>query len=447
MHHRIEIKVRVEEYAGEQPSSREVLRYTARAADLSGEDLILVHSPVDWRNQKNAQVRPALIVQQKRHDGEPFWVSEGRLPPGGGLADALGGGDGAVEVPIAATESVEINLIAPGGQKATEIRELFDHVGKARRVADKLLDPAELADAAAQHVDKFASTIYGLFVSTGAIDAVHARNLVAPEPTTDSAHLDVGACLRRINIGFAVTSDFLTSRGENANDIVFRNYFDSPRVQIAELSAAANKLAIGLDLRRDVARTLVTGLPPDLTFATQVWRGVVDGTLERYLIEFLSSSPDGDGNRQLGLSTSSLFESARARNTPAVLFMQNGTKPGSALSADTRARIDESIAAGHVLVAPQQPAVIGGAKRYAWWQINPRSGDTIAVADDGRRAATADVVITTQAGATGAIAVQVTVQGGGTFFTVLSSPTAVGAYVSGVQALPGVGLVIWTILG
>jgi hypothetical protein len=41
----------------------------------------------------------------------------------------------------------------------------------------------------------------------------------------------------------------------------------------------------------------------------------------------------------------------------------------------------------------------------------------------------------------------VTVQGGGTFFTVLSSPTAVGAYVSGVQALPGVGLVIWTILG
>jgi hypothetical protein len=239
----------------------------------------------------------------------------------------------------------------------------------------------------------------------------------------------------------------LTSRGENANDIVFRNYFDSPRVQIAELSAAANKLAIGLDLRRDVARTLVTGLPPDLTFATQVWRGVVDGTLERYLIEFLSSSPDGDGNRQLGLSTSSLFESARARNTPAVLFMQNGTKPGSALSADTRARIDESIAAGHVLVAPQQPAVIGGAKRYAWWQINPRSGETIAVADDGRRAATADVVITTQAGATGAIAVQVTVQGGGTFFTVLSSPTAVGAYVSGVQALPGVGLVIWTILG
>jgi len=446
IYHLIEIRVRVEEYSGEQPSSREVLRYTAKSADLSGEDLILVHSPVDWRNQKNAQVRPAFIVQKKRHDGEPFWVSEGRLPPGGGLADALGGGDGAVEVPIAATESVEINLIAPGGQKATEIRELFDHVGKARRVADKLLDPAELADAAAQHVDEFASTIYGLFVSTGAIDAVHARNLVAPEPTTDSAHLDVGVCLRRINIGFAVTSDLLTSRVENANDIVFRNYFDSPRVQIAELTAADDKLAIGLDLRRDVARTLVTGLRPDLTFATQVWRGVVDGTLERYLIEFLSSSAEGDGNRGLGLSTSALFESARARNTPAVLFVQNGTKPGLTLTADTRARIEESVAAGHVLVAPEQPVVIGGAKRYAWWQVNPRSGETIAVADDGRRAAGETVIVTSVSGATGLVAVQVAVPGVATGTYILSSASAIPGLIQTISSLAGVGTVIWRVL-
>jgi hypothetical protein len=440
LYHRIEIKVRVEEYAGEQPSSREVLRYTAKAADLSGEDLILVHSPVDWRNQKNAQVRPALIVQQKRHDGEPFWVSEGRLPPGGGLADALGGGDGAVEVPIAATESIELDFIAPGGQKTTEIRELFDHVGKSRRAADKVLDPAELAEAAASNTDKFASTIYGLFVSTGAIDAVHARNLVAPEPTTDSAHLDVGACLRRTNIGFAASSDLLTSRVGTADGTVSRNYFDSPRVQIAELTAAAGKLAIGLDLRRDSARTLVTGLQPDLAFDVQVWRGVVDGTLERYLIEYMSSSASGDGNRKLGLSTSSLFENARARNTPAILFAQNGTMPGSTLNADTRARIEESLAAGHVLVAPEQPAVIGGAKRYAWWQIDPRSGETIAVTDDGRRAGGETVIITTTVTGTGMIMVQIEVAGlGGIWFF---SPAVVPGLIQTIAALSGVGTVV-----
>lgn len=440
IHHRIEIKVRVEEYTGEQPSSREVLRYTARAADLSGEDLILVHSPVDRRNQGNAQVQPAFIVQQKRHEGEPFWVSEGRLPAGGGLADALGGGDGAVEVPMAASESIELDFIAPGGQKTTEIRELFDHVGKSRRVADKVLDPAQLAEAAASNADKFVSTVYGLFVSTGAIDAVHARNLVAPEPTTDSAHLDVGACLRRINIGFTASSDLLTSRVGAADGTVSRNYFDSPRVQIADLTAADDKLAIGLDLRRDSARTLVTGLQPDLAFNVQVWRGVVDGTLERYLIEFMSSSADGDGNRKLGLSTSSLFESARASNTPAVLFAQNSTRPGSALTADTRARIEESMAAGHVLVAPQQPAVIGGAKRYAWWQVNPRSGETIAVADDGRRAAGETVVVTTTVTGTGMIMVQVEVAGlGGIHFL---SPAVVPGLIQTISALAGVGSVI-----
>jgi hypothetical protein len=417
-----------------------VLRYTARAADLSGEDLILVHSPVDPRNQGNAQVQPALIVKQKRHEGEPFWVSEGRLPPGGGLADALGGGDGAVEVPMAASESVEIDLIAPGGQKATEVRELFDHVGKSRRAADKVLDPAELAEAAASNADKFVSTVYGLFVSTGAIDAIHARNLVAPEPTTDSAHLDVGACLRRMNIGFAASSDLLTGRVGTADGTVSRNYFDSPRVQIAELTAADDKLAIGLDLRRDSARTLVTGLQPDLAFNVQVWRGVVDGTLERYLTEYMSSSADSDENRKLGLSTSSLFESARARNTPAVLFVQNGTMPGSALTADTRARIEESIAAGHVLVAPQQPATIGGANRYAWWQIDPRSGETIAVADDGRRGAGETVIVTTTVTGSGAVMVQVTVGSyGGIYFL---SSSLVPGLIQTISALAGVGTVI-----
>jgi hypothetical protein len=341
---------------------------------------------------------------------------------------------------MAASESIELEFIAPGGQKTTEIRELFDHVGKSRRAADKMLDPAELAEAATSNADEFVSTVFSLFVTTGAIDAVHARNLVTPEPTTDSAHLDVGACLRRINIGFAASSDLLTSRVGTSNGAVSRNYFDSPRVQIAELTAADDRLAVGLDLRRDSARTLVTGLRPDLAFDVQVWRGVVDGTLERYLIEYMSSSADGDGNRKLGLSTSSLFESARAKNTPAVLFVQNGTMPGSALTADTRARIEESVAAGHVLVAPQQPAVIGGARRYAWWQVNPRSGETIAVADDGRRAAGETVIVTTTVTGTGMIMVQIEVAGlGGIWFF---SPAVVPGLIQTIAALSGVGTVI-----
>jgi hypothetical protein len=446
--HHVEIKVRVEEYTGELPSSREVLRYTAKAADLSGEDLLLVHSPVDRRNHGNAQVQPAFIVQQKRHDGDPFWVSEGRLPAGGGLGDALAGGDGAVDVPMAASESIELDFVAPDGQKTIEIRELFDHVGKARRVADKVLDPAELAEAASLSADRFVSTTYDLFVSTGAIDAVHTRGLVAPEPTTDSAHLDVGASLRRMNIGFATISDSLTSRVGTANGIVTRNYFDSPRVQIAELTADDDRLVIGLDLRRDSARTLVTGLRPDLTFSVQVWRGVVDGTLERYLIEYMAGSADGNGIGRPGVSTSSLFESARTKNTPAVLLAQSGTKPGSALTADTRARIEESMAAGSVLIAPQQPAVIDGAKRYAWWQIDPRSGETIAVADDGRRAAGETVVVTQVATTTGGVLmVQITVGGttyGGYYFFSLS---AIPTLMQTLGSLAGVGAVIFRRLG
>jgi len=431
IYHHIEIKVRVEEYTGERPSSREVLRYAAKAADLSGEDLVLVHSPVDWRNQKNAHVRPAFIVQQKRHEGEPFWVSEGRLPPGGGLADALGGGDGAVDVTMAAAETVELDLIAPSGHRQSETRELFDHVGQARRAADKVLDPAELAEAGASSADRLAWTTYGLFITTGAIDAVHASRLVPPASTTDSGHLDVGACLRHMNIAFAIASDLVTNRIAKANGPVSRSYFDSPRVQIAELAATSETLRFGFDLRRDVARTIVSGLRPDLAFATQVWRGVIDGTLERYLVAFFAGSEDGKPIYGTRLSTSSLFESARATNTPAVLLAQNGMKADSSLPANTRTRIEESIAAGKVLIAPKLPATFGGAKRYAWWQVDPRSGETIAVTDDGLRAASETVVVTVHAGPAGGIIITTLVPGAGAAAPVVaSSPLVAASFIS-----------------
>ena len=53
--HHVTIRVRVEEHAilltgqdESRPSSREVLRYSARAADLAGPDLVLVHQPENW---------------------------------------------------------------------------------------------------------------------------------------------------------------------------------------------------------------------------------------------------------------------------------------------------------------------------------------------------------------------------------------------------------------
>ncbi len=443
--HRVEIKVRVEENAGERPSSREVLRYTARTADLSGDDLLLVHSPVDPRNQGNAQVRPSFIVHGKRVDGDQFWLKEGRLPAGGGLADALGAGDGSVEVPLATAEFIEIDFIAPGGKKTTEIRELFDHVGGARRVRDQALDPAELAEAAALDADKFVSTVYDLFVTTGAIDLVHANRLVEPAPTTDSAHFDVGACLRRMNIAFTTTSDLLTSRVAKAGGPVARSYLDSPRVQIAELSATKETLRFGFDLRRDVARTVVTGAGPDVAFATQVWRGVVDGTLERYLADLFAGSTDGKALYGTTLSTSSLFDSARASNNPAVLLAQNGMKPGSSLSADTQARIDESIAAGNVLIAPKLPVTIGGAQRYAWWQVDPRSGETIAVTDDGLRGAAAEpaVINVFVAGSATGVAVTAAIPGAGGVSVVAATPAVAASYIYGLaEAFPAFVFVV-----
>jgi len=50
---------------------------------------------------------------------------------------------------------------------------------------------------------------------------------------------------------------------------------------------------------------------------------------------------------------------------------------------DTRASIREDIADGYLVLAPERVIGLGKGSRFAWWRINPRSGETIAVTDEG----------------------------------------------------------------
>ena len=60
--HRIEVRVRLEEYPGETPATREVLRSTATSAELAGAEITLIHVPQDSKNQGTNQVTPILTA-------------------------------------------------------------------------------------------------------------------------------------------------------------------------------------------------------------------------------------------------------------------------------------------------------------------------------------------------------------------------------------------------
>jgi hypothetical protein len=128
---------------------------------------------------------------------------------------------------------------------------------------------------------------------------------------------------------------------------------------------------------------VVSGFRREALFQAHLIRAVVNGALERTVTEHFASAEGTPGSTAPALSTSEVVERARASNTPVIVVAQNS----SSLRADTpdeaRARIDEALRAGRILVTPQAAVPIGGVPRLAWWQVDPRTGATVPVTDEG----------------------------------------------------------------
>ena len=124
--HRVVVRIRLEEYTGDQPSSREILTYTAKAADLSGVDIVLSHQPENWKGPASSlasalasaigntgRVKPVLIIGAQTVMGEAF---RQKPPTGagiGGIKDLLGGAGTRNPVPIATAAIIEFEFDLP----------------------------------------------------------------------------------------------------------------------------------------------------------------------------------------------------------------------------------------------------------------------------------------------------------------------------------------------
>lgn len=389
LYHRIEMRVRVEESAGGEQSSREVLNYAARAADLSGVDVLLTHE--QSQSEDGIEVRPVLLVQQEQVIGLSFWVTVPRGEPSGGLADALSGGSfgGGDSMAAATAQLVQLEFIAPDGRKETVVREIFD------RDSSLGIDPEDLPRA-----------VYDFFVTTGALHDEHLKDISAQAGDSTDEDPDVGAELRMISIAFTAIADGLTGRMANSKGRILRVYPDTPRVYVAELSERGGLPRLSLDLRRDEPRVVVSGFERGQLFFAEVLRGVINGTAERQVMGFFG---DGDADAS-AMSTSVIFERADAEKIGSVLLSRTSSALKAGISNDVRARIDESLAKGHLILAPEATIAIGGKPRFAWWQVDPRSGRTIAVTDEGLYQAAAEGVVIRNRD--GTFTVQVTRHGG-----------------------------------
>src|SRR5207249_310314 len=83
------------------------------------------------------------------------------------------------------------------------------------------------------------------------------------------------------------------------------------------------------------------------------------------------------------MSTSLVFERAQAEHLGALVLTPQSTESLAGVTADVLARIRQEIRATQLAVVPRRPLEIGGANRFAWWRIDPATGETTGVTDDG----------------------------------------------------------------
>jgi hypothetical protein len=202
-----------------------------------------------------------------------------------------------------------------------------------------------------------------------------------PLPEKKARAANARPALRLINCTLAALSDKLLASLDKDDRTIIRFYPDSPRVQLVDLTRSARKQRLTIDLRRDHARAVAQD-DPAATFSARVFHGVVNGTLERVLGEYITTEMS---LKKLtpGFSTSSLFDQAFAEGIPTRVLRGDAKGLPEGLPKDAQARLRETLANGFLVVVPRQGLKRGKELRLAWWQIDSRSGKTTAVTDEG----------------------------------------------------------------
>jgi len=399
LYHRVGIRMLAEVSDGTQVQTTELLTYAARSADLSAVGALLVHVPENWqgpvRNIQGAlgaalsdtgQTKPVLLVPGRPPVIGSAFRTAVKTSGVGGIGNLLSGAGTRDAVALATSEWIEFTFVAPGGRSETVVRELFDLVGKARRATGQLLTQEELRTLAGGERTAFLrATALTLFFTTGRLDTVQVDGVqgAPPGPAEERGN---NAALRRLAITFYLISDALFKRIRTRDGTVIAFYPDTPRVFIAQVSIEDHQGLLTIDLRRDHVRAVAAGPNRQAPALAGVLRGAVNGTLEQSLIDQVRVGTPASISLRSAVSTSGLFAEADVRNIPARLVTSNPAVLDPSIPGDAAARLREEIRQGRYALALERPIDVAGASRYGWWRIDPRTGDTTAVMDDGLHA-------------------------------------------------------------
>ena len=216
------------------------------------------------------------------------------------------------------------------------------------------------------------------------MDAISSRPVPSGVvPSDGTATLNLAA-----EEAHAISATFYDQSDDSAqllsDTMLVKAYEDRPRImivahQVAQISAGSVSTDVSVDLTRNSLRVIpIPGQNLSEIESFNVMRGLLDTYLED---DILSQSAPGSA----AIGAGDVLSAAAAQNIPlAVLDAGTASTVDSlSISAEGKARISSAIANGDVVVVPTQEVTLNGGQTVAWLEVNPATGETIGVSENG----------------------------------------------------------------
>lgn len=390
--HIVTVRLVLETIAGGQLIEAELLSHQATSAELTGQKLLVIHPTPD--SLKGVGLAISGVIEGALNY-QPYLLLdddfvEGRMVTfgaGGGVLDSNTTSDAQKHEGEPTAEWLEIILTAPDGATTTTRREIFDRIGPAERVNGSF-NPATLPALPLSNLPQDEGSrgylpmlgMHGLAITTGGVPVDTFQVELTEE--TFYASLPLLAASHSA-IRDAAAAIVLPPYG-------VRPVTTAPNVTaFVAIPLELNDSGGTLSVRYDLVHQAVEPVPlrgGRSSSNPRVALGVLNQVVERALLD-PPVAPNGSLPPIEAISLGRIFEMAKASNVPIQVVRPDEPIPSALrVNADATAHMSEALKAGQIIVVPSQPIDVTGEGRIGWWQIDPSSGRTTDLMDNGHAA-------------------------------------------------------------
>jgi len=416
-YHHVTVHVFIETRRDGRLDRQEALRYPATAAELHGHPLLLTHRfehdlTAQWRAtpvlQAGAKFYAArtfnaagLVAAKAKSKEDLIGQAHDAVGGLGAVTDAFGGGAAPPKPPAAAEltgESLEVEFTDPAKQSVTVRRDLFDRIGVVARANGAAATAPVAALTVAGDTPIQLAGVYACAFASGRLDpALPLRRVkaaaalppdlqalgraraaqdgsLAPADRQKLARVleELPSVLAATAESTIVVSQQLASR-LRAGDASTLFYEATPRLVIASFEPTAGA---ALDLRRAAVRAVSRNATAADLAKASLARSAADAAIESAL---MATGPR-PGSPARRIAAIDVFDRARADGITFVAVRSGEPLTALQPSDFARARM-AATEPGRVLIAPAR--MPSAPARFAWWLLDPSTGDAVTVLDTG----------------------------------------------------------------